>query len=513
MTSANVSSLPIQVGPIVQSSAKSEKIDSGNNFLNLMNQSMNKSVNSISYNTQASSNKMTQIQSQATSVKVENSQNDIAKGESGQTVVIDDSKVEEVTEAVDQFEENVKGLLEEELEVSEEDIERAMEELGLTFLDLTDVNYLANLVTELTGAEDSISLVVNEDFNNILNQVKDFTQDMVKTVDLPVNVITDVVDNVVDNAENNLQMQDVNSEVVNELEVTPQEDVITLSNSQTDNSDIKIAINVATGEEIQGDLEPEIMEEVEISAKPEYTIVVETNSKTEDDEPEIETNVETVIKDTTTENVDVLENRQQGSNTNSNNSQREMTHTEREFNPAVSQDIQSNGVYEPESAQVTLPDGQRVYVREIIDQIVTQVRTTITSETKTMEMILNPEGLGKIYMEVSEKQGNVTAKLYTENQIVKEALESQMVALKEQLNNTNTKVTSVEISVATHEFERNLEEGQQDRQQEEPQQNNKPRTRNINLNNLDELSGLMTEEEELVAQIMRDNGNTVNLEA
>ena len=511
MTSANVSSLPIQVGPIVQSSAKSEKIDSGNNFLNLMNQSMNKSVNSISYNTQASSNKMTQIQSQATSVKVENSQNDIAKGESGQTVVIDDSKVEEVTEAVDQFEENVKGLLEEELEVSEEDIERAMEELGLTFLDLTDVNNLANLVTELTGAEDSISLVVNEDFNTILNQVKDFTQDMVKTVDLPVNVITDVVDNVVDNAENNLQMQDINSELVNELEVTPQEDVITLSNSQTDNSDIKIAINVATGEEIQGDLEPEIMEEVEISAKPEYTTVVETNSKTEDDEPEIETNVETVIKDATTENVDVLENRQQGSNTNSNNSQREMTHTEREFNPAVSQDIQSNGVYEPESAQVTLPDGQRVYVREIIDQIVTQVRTTITSETKTMEMILNPEGLGKIYMEVSEKQGNVTAKLYTENQIVKEALESQIVALKEQLNNTNTKVTSVEISVATHEFERNLEEGQQDRQQEE--QNNKPRTRNINLNNLDELSGLMTEEEELVAQIMRDNGNTVNLEA
>ncbi|MBQ2088862.1 MAG: hypothetical protein II472_01435, partial [Lachnospiraceae bacterium] len=292
MTSANVSSLPIQVGPIVQSSAKSEKIDSGNNFLNLMNQSINKSVNSISYNTQTSSNKMTQIQSQATSVKVENSQNDIAKGESGQTVVIDDSKVEEVTEAVDQFEENVKGLLGEELEVSEEDIERAMEELGLTFLDLTDVNNLANLVTELTGAEDSISLVVNEDFNNILNQLKDFTQDMVKTVDLPVNVITDVVDNV----ENNLQMQDINSELVNELEVTPQEDVITLSNSQTDNSDIKIAINVSTGEEIQGDLEPEIMEEVEISAKPEYTTVVETNSKTEDDQPEIETNVETVIK-------------------------------------------------------------------------------------------------------------------------------------------------------------------------------------------------------------------------
>lgn len=508
MTSANVSSLPIQVGPIVQSSAKSEKIDSGNNFLNLMNQSINKSVNSISYNTQTSSNKMTQIQSQATSVKVENTQNDIAKGESGQTVVIDESKVKDVTEAAEQFEDEVKELLKEELEVSDEDIARVMEELGLTFLDLTDVNNLANVVTELTGAEDSISLVVNEDFNIILNQVKDFTQDMVRTVDLPVNIITDVVDD----AKNILQMQDVNSELVNEPEQVLQEDVITLSNSQTDNSDIKIAINVSTGEEVQAESKPEILEEVEISVKPENVTVAENISKKEVEEPGIETNVETVIKDTVTENVDVLDNRQQG-NANSNNSQKEMTHTDREFNPAVSQDIQNNVVYEPETEQVTLPDGQRVYVREMIDQIVTQVRTTITSEIKTMEMILNPEGLGKIYMEVSEKQGNVTAKLYTENQIVKEALESQMVALKEQLNNTNTKVTSVEISVATHEFERNLEEGQQDRQQEEAEQNNKSRTRSINLNNLDELSGLMTEEEELVAQIMRDNGNTVNLEA
>ena len=269
MTSANVSSLPIQVGPIVQSSAKSEKIDSGNNFLNLMNQSINKSVNSISYNTQTSSNKMTQIQSQATSVKVENTQNDIAKGESGQTVVIDESKVKDVAEAAEQFEDEVKGLLKEELEVSDEDIARVMEELGLTFLDLTDENNLANVVTELTGAEDSISLVVNEDFNNILNQVKDFTQDMVRTVDLPVNIITDVVDD----AKNILQMQDVNSELVNEPEQVLQEDVITLSNSQTDNSDIKIAINVSTGEEVQAESKPEILEEVEISVKPENVTV------------------------------------------------------------------------------------------------------------------------------------------------------------------------------------------------------------------------------------------------
>ena len=37
--------------------------------------------------------------------------------------------------------------------------------------------------------------------------------------------------------------------------------------------------------------------------------------------------------------------------------------------------------------------------------------------------------------------------------------------------------------------------------------------RNITIDSLDELSGLMTEEESLVAQIMKDNGNSVDLTA
>ena len=37
--------------------------------------------------------------------------------------------------------------------------------------------------------------------------------------------------------------------------------------------------------------------------------------------------------------------------------------------------------------------------------------------------------------------------------------------------------------------------------------------RSLNLNDLDELAGLMTEEEQLAAQIMRDNGNQVDLTA
>ena len=37
--------------------------------------------------------------------------------------------------------------------------------------------------------------------------------------------------------------------------------------------------------------------------------------------------------------------------------------------------------------------------------------------------------------------------------------------------------------------------------------------RNISIDSLDELSGVMTEEEHLVAQMMRDNGNSVDFTA
>ena len=39
------------------------------------------------------------------------------------------------------------------------------------------------------------------------------------------------------------------------------------------------------------------------------------------------------------------------------------------------------------------------------------------------------------------------------------------------------------------------------------------RRRNISMSSLDELSGRMTEEETLAAQMMRDNGNSVDFTA
>jgi flagellar hook-length control protein FliK len=131
-----------------------------------------------------------------------------------------------------------------------------------------------------------------------------------------------------------------------------------------------------------------------------------------------------------------------------------------------------------------------------------------------MEMQLNPENLGKVYLQVSAKEGVVNATIAATNEAVRAALETQVADLRQSLDQAGVKVDAIEVTIASHEFERNLEQNQNgERQQGERQQGQASGRRNISLSSMDELAGVMTEEEALVAQIMRDNGNSVDLTA
>ena len=130
-------------------------------------------------------------------------------------------------------------------------------------------------------------------------------------------------------------------------------------------------------------------------------------------------------------------------------------------------------------------------------------------------MILNPEELGKLLLKVvSDKNGQVAAHITVQNEDVKEALTAQMAVLKDTLNEQGVKIDAIEVTVSAHEFEENLDNQFSNEQQQGEQAEQKANARrNINLNALDSLSGLMSEEEMLVAQMMADEGNTVNLTA
>ena len=112
-------------------------------------------------------------------------------------------------------------------------------------------------------------------------------------------------------------------------------------------------------------------------------------------------------------------------------------------------------------------------------------------------------------------EGVIHAQLAASNEAVRAALETQVADLRQNLNQAGVKVDAVEVTVASHEFEKNLEQNQESEKQqgERQQEQSGGRRRNLNLSSLDELSGLMTEEETLAAQMMRDNGNSMDVTA
>lgn len=123
-------------------------------------------------------------------------------------------------------------------------------------------------------------------------------------------------------------------------------------------------------------------------------------------------------------------------------------------------------------------------MEDIVNQIVEQIKVQVNADTSSMEMQLNPESYGKLQLQVLLKDGIVTARMNVENEAVRQALESQVVQLRESMNNQGLKVDAIEVTVASHEFDRNLQQESNANQQafEEEQRKSSVRRMNLNLN-------------------------------
>ncbi|MGN1206146.1 MAG: flagellar hook-length control protein FliK [Eubacterium sp.] len=95
---------------------------------------------------------------------------------------------------------------------------------------------------------------------------------------------------------------------------------------------------------------------------------------------------------------------------------------------------------------------RQVSMQEIVDQVVNHIRIRVLPQTTSMELQLNPESLGRVHLSVSSNQGVATATLTVQNEMAKEALESQLVVLRENLESQGLKVESVEVNVSHFGF-------------------------------------------------------------
>ena len=387
----------------------------------------------------------------------------------------DQMKMDNVSKSTGDMKDELISTVAEDLNVSEDDLITAMENLGMVWTDLLNQQNLADVAIELNVSVDSTELLLNSDFQNALMDVNQILTDAAVKLGMDVNEFTDIV------AQMTL--------------VEPDE---------------AAALNKVAGEALNSTVQT--TEEAETADNN----AVKADVVTKADAGQTKDNAY-VVNENAVKSVDDDMDAAGSSQDFTGNSDSDGKQADAEGNNGIlfAQDTDANVMAELNADDVNAD--YRPYMStdttELINQIVDNIRLNVSQDTTSIEMQLNPENLGRVYVHLSAKEGTVNAQFTATNEVVKEALEAQIITLKENLNQAGVKVDAVEITVSSHEFERNLEQDQSREEQEGEYQEAaaKQRRRNINMSSMDELAGVMTEEESLVAQMMRDNGNSVDM--
>lgn len=101
-----------------------------------------------------------------------------------------------------------------------------------------------------------------------------------------------------------------------------------------------------------------------------------------------------------------------------------------------------------DSAAIRLMD-----IREIAQQIIDEIRVIISPEKTSMELQLSPEHLGKVNLTISSREGVMTAHFTVQNDLAKEAIEGQLITLKDTLDQQGIKVDTIDVTVASYTFD------------------------------------------------------------
>jgi len=329
---------------------------------------------------------------------------------SGESKVKDASKsqteepvevTEEETEAVSALLVQVKQVICETLDITEEQLTGAMEELGLKDSDLLNRDSLQQIFLNLNQAEPTEFLTNEElfaEFGELMQAVEQTVEESgmnPEDVQVILETTEEATDVVTDGKNDRTTTEDA-------TEQTAEDDTETVTN---ETMETKVSETTSETKTETGNDEPEGHKATAKKDGDKITVSGETDA-----------NVKNVFVDVLAKNA-VTETGEAGLNA---------------------------------AAQV----------REIANQIMEQIRITITPEVTNMELQLNPEHLGRVNLTITEKEGMMTAQFTTQTEVAKEAIESQMTVLRESLQNQGIKVEAIEVTVSEFGFERDRQSEQ-----------------------------------------------------
>ncbi|MEG1802568.1 MAG: flagellar hook-length control protein FliK [Lachnospiraceae bacterium] len=454
---------------------------------------------------------------------------------------------EEVMEKMGQLNGDIQNMIIENSDITMEELEQAMKDLGFNLVNLLNPTNLAQLYSNITGQESGMELLANQEFTNLLQELTVIGETFKTQTQLTTEQLTNLAETVKELLMENPQAEETPSITLSEPlgkeesaeQKTPVQEPVMQELEPKEPKSNENHVTQETSEE--KNLTNPVRELVQNDTKTvvEVNTILSNEQETEPlQQPSITDTSKEVLRSQQPDNPVIIGMKmeksvlQEGGELQPQDTQTEHTNQEADFfakdNKNEEKDqkgfsesnlLNRNLVLnETRTAVNPIPEfmqkmDQSMDIRTVIDLIAEHARTQNAGTVSSFEMQLNPVNLGKMFVQIASNAGEITAKIITQNEIAKEAIESQVTQLKENLSQQGVKVTAVEVTIASHEFERSLT-GDRDKQPTGQQKEQNKHRRNLNLNQmtLDDMSGLMSEEE-LAANIMLEQGNSIDITA
>ena len=383
---------------------------------------------------ETSTDEMKETETEDVSVKEVSQENEVVK-ENGD---LSEEETKAALEAIATMVNEISQLL----NVTPQDVQNALNELGLNAEDVLNMEALPKLVIALTDGADELSLMTNEDVFANVQKLTELASDILKDL----------------SEEFNIPMEEVNAFLEAATEIPTEFEMPVEVQADTDDTLVNVEDEF---------LEQQVM-----------------NKTVEEKE---------TVKETS-------ENRGKENQT-SDNGQNNLN-----FTQTVLENIRT-AVAKTENVETGFGAAQ---TEAIMNQIEDMIKVIQTEDLTEMELQLHPASLGSVRVQLTSKEGLITASFTAENEAIKAVLESQLVVLKQNFEEQGLKVEAVEVTVASHAFEENLSNSQNS--SKEQTEGKRKGTRKLSLNEImnSDMMDELPEEERVVADMMMRNGNTVD---
>ena len=393
--------------------------------------------------------------------------------------------VEDIKDVINEIADAYKDVL----EIDDEELISIMEELGINLFQLPLENIMKEIILEANGENDLTALLVNEDALNQLNMLKDFfneynlegkldmsAEDFNSLVDEALerlaalqeqmgDISTEDLENAGLNVLNDMVQDDVNNVVLEEDNVDTMLSNVDGTKEMVDNESLTIKgeINVNEDKKISVEITKEMNDSNEIVDTTDLDMdandleVTEDNLDTTEDidnlmntlENEISSNENGSLDSDTS---DMMSQDKDLQTTDARDTQREVANDEASakfYDKFIANLEDSLGVGEGDIINELSHVRE---MREVVEQIVDKIKVNINKDAVSMKMMLTPEHLGKLELEVTSNSGVMTAKFVVESVTAKEAIESGMQILVEKFKEQGVVVEAVEVSIANYDM-------------------------------------------------------------